>query len=386
MIKKNIKLILLGLDFNSSNFGCVALAYSFLYFLQTIAEKNRLYLDITSVNYNEFAKKSDNYNIKNLKIQYKSIHFYRNFIYAIKDADFVFDFTGGDSFTDMYGNARFVKETFLKQIAVWCRGRLILGPQTIGPFKNRFVKGWASHILKKSLAVFVRDKLSLSCAKQLGCEPKLTTDVAFSLPADDAYINWTSEGNPRIGINVSALMWYGGYSQNNSFYLKLNYRRYCKMLIENCLNQGFEIFLISHVMSSNNIENDYQLCVKLHDEYPNTILAPKFENPMQAKAYMSGMHCLIGSRMHATIGAFSMGVPTISVSYSRKFQGLYDAIDYPYVLDAKKMNENDAIKMTLSWINDREKILSCLEKSLRKVEKDNIEFRNDIEKLLLETC
>lgn len=51
------KIVLLGLDFNSGNFGCAALAYSFLNILSGLAKKNNIKLDIVSVNYNKFNRK-----------------------------------------------------------------------------------------------------------------------------------------------------------------------------------------------------------------------------------------------------------------------------------------------------------------------------------------
>ena len=39
--------------------------------------------------------------------------------------------------------------------------------------------------------------------------------------------------------------------------------------------------------------------------------------------------------MHATIGATSSGVPVIPVAYSRKFNGLFDTLQYPFYIDAK---------------------------------------------------
>ena len=61
-------------------------------------------------------------------------------------------------------------------------------------------------------------------------------------------------------------------------------------------------------------------------------MAPAFENPIQAKSYISNMDCFIGSRMHSTIASISSGVPTLPVSYSRKFEGLFETLEYPYII------------------------------------------------------
>lgn len=55
--------------------------------------------------------------------------------------------------------------------------------------------------------------------------------------------------------------------------------------------------------------------------------------------------------MHATIGAFSSGVATIPVSYSRKFEGLYHSLGYEYLVNARVMDTDKAIATTLEYIN-----------------------------------
>ena len=48
------------------------------------------------------------------------------------------------------------------------------------------------------------------------------------------------------------------------------------------------------------------------------------------------MNFFIGSRMHATIAAFSSNVPVFPLAYSRKFNGLFlDTLQYPYMGDLK---------------------------------------------------
>ena len=52
----------------------------------------------------------------------------------------VFDFTEGDSFSDIYGLKRFALTSFFKFVTIKKDGCLVLGPQTYGPFKNKLVK------------------------------------------------------------------------------------------------------------------------------------------------------------------------------------------------------------------------------------------------------
>ena len=58
--------------------------------------------------------------------------------------------------------------------------------------------------------------------------------------------------------------------------------------------------------------------------------------------------------MHATIGAYSSGVPTIPFAYSRKFEGVFSDLDYEYVVDGMKLTTDEAMEKTLQFINNSE--------------------------------
>lgn len=64
------------------------------------------------------------------------------------------------------------------------------------------------------------------------------------------------------------------------------------------------------------------------------------------------MNLFTGARMHATIGAISSGVAVIPVAYSRKFNGLYDTLQYPFYIDAKsEITLEKAIELFENYMN-----------------------------------
>jgi polysaccharide pyruvyl transferase WcaK-like protein len=66
--------------------------------------------------------------------------------------------------------------------------------------------------------------------------------------------------------------------------------------------------------------------------------------------------------MHSTIGAFSAGVPVIPVAYSRKFNGLFNTLEYPYYIDAKgPISIEEAIEKTLSWIGQASELKKTID-------------------------
>ena len=75
------------------------------------------------------------------------------------------------------------------------------------------------------------------------------------------------------------------------------------------------------------------------------------------------MDFFIGARMHATIAAFSANVPVIPFSYSRKFEGLYEQLNYPYIIHGMTESLEEAIDNTLEWIEIRNDIQKTVEKA-----------------------
>ena len=232
---------------------------------------------------------------------------------------------------------------------------LILGSQTIGPFADNDVKKYAVEVIERCKAVFVRDGESQKYVEQISqVKPVLTTDVAFFLP----YKKSEKKSNiKKAGFNPSGLLWMGGYTGDNQFGLTVDYRVYCQTIIEYLISKGYEVHLILHSYlpvareGFYHADNDKLAVDTLHELYPATVASPLFSTPMEAKSYISGMDLFIGARMHATIAAISSGIPVIPFSYSRKFEGLFASLEYPFVVEGTKWGTEEAIDQTKKWLN-----------------------------------
>ena len=208
--------------------------------------------------------------------------------------------------------------------------------------------------------MYARDDASAQYVKELSRnEIKVASDLAFNLPYDQfAYVR-KNRSKIAVGVNISSLLWDGDWASQNRFGLTVNYQEFCKRIIEYLLerNNQYEIHLIPHVVNEKKPEsraNDYRACEEVHQSYQETILAPMFKNPIEAKSYISNMDVFTGARMHATIGALSSGVATIPFSYSRKFEGLFGSLDYHYVISATHITTNEAVDSFIMWLNDYE--------------------------------
>jgi len=210
--------------------------------------------------------------------------------------------------------------------------------------------------LKKSLATFARDEISFDISKKYG-NSFLTTDVAMSLPFIPE-----NKKNRSAGINVSGLLWEGGYTSDNQFQLKHSYKEYIFWIVEYLLGQGYKIYLIPHVYEtnkSNSIECDYRASKKLLENFKDDSIEIKtFNSPIDAKSFISSMSVFFGARMHSTIAAFSSNVPVLPYAYSRKFKGLFETLNYNYILEAKESNLIEARKITQDFLSNIDSIES----------------------------
>lgn len=255
---------------------------------------------------------------------------------AFENLDFVIDLCGGDGYTDNYGMIRLLAESLPIFGCKLKKTKCFFAPQTIGPFNTVWGRMIAKKTLKELRAVFVRDVSSHECCKKLGVGEKTiqVIDVAFALPFIKQRYD---DGKFHIGINVSGLLYNGGYNHDNYFNLTFSYKDFIHRLIETLLSkENIQIHLVPHVIENREgVDDDYSVCKILKEKYPLCELPNKFTTASEAKSYISAMNLFTGARMHSTIGAISSGVPVIPVAYSRKFNGLYDTLGYPYYIDAK---------------------------------------------------
>jgi len=280
---------------------------------------------------------------------------------ALRTLDCALDIGGGDSFADIYGLKRFTFLWYSKMRAILQRVPLGLSPQTIGPFTRQPQTAMAAMAMRGADFVVARDPLSFDVARQMAPRTPVlqSVDVAFALPyeprakADPAVV--------EVGLNVSGLLFNGGYSGANEFGMQVDYRDYTRRLIAELLKRpNVSVHLISHVNSEDFLtDDDGAVADLLAKEFPRAIRAPSFASPSEAKSYISGLDFLVGGRMHACIAAYSSGVPVVPIAYSRKFIGLFEGLlGYSHVVPVKGLDTEAALTFTLENFDRREALRS----------------------------
>ncbi|MEP6584174.1 MAG: polysaccharide pyruvyl transferase family protein [Ginsengibacter sp.] len=346
---KKINIGLIWANPYNGNLGVGALAYSSLYLLEKVSKKENIKFSYTVIGNSGPTNDTldiGEYRIKITNIQWDYTGTFKtlikvallkwNQIFKSIKLDLVFDIGEGDSFADIYGIERFRKINGSKRLFRSLGKKQVILPQTIGPFYSEEAQEAAKKSINKTQLVLARDRQSFAYIANILPEKKVheLIDVAFFLPFEKNKLN---SDKVNIGINVSGLLWNGGYTKNNQFSLKTDFRELITRTIDYFLSDKRNVvYLVAHVISPNyeRVENDLKVCHELNKIYPSTRLAPVFKTPIEAKSFISGLDFFTGARMHACIASFSSGVPVYPLAYSRKFNGLFgDTLMYEFYGD-----------------------------------------------------
>jgi len=328
------------------------------------------------------------------RCRFRSFVIKRNrYVKDLIETDFVADVSGGDSFSDIYGIYRFRFIVIFKWLVIFFGKPLILLPQTYGPFKSRIAKSIARYILKRSQTIFSRDKAGVDYLRSILDDKDFTSkvrfvpDVAFVLdsrkpehfaiyPSADIW----GQNSIVVGLNVSGLLFNGGYTEDNMFGLKADYRTLVqdvvKMLME---DENVVVLLVPHMFPQAvyKVESDPDACLKIYEKlrgiYPGRIFLVKGEYNQNEIKYIIGLcDFFIGSRMHACIAAMSQNIPTVGIAYSKKFEGVFESVGLAdYVADARSCDEGQLLEKVESALEQRKQIHNQLEHVIPQV-KENI--------------
>jgi colanic acid/amylovoran biosynthesis protein len=316
----------------------------------------------------------------------------------LEQMDFVTAISGGDSFSDIYGMTRFIYVALPQILALLLEKRLILLPQTLGPFRARLTKKIARFILRGANRIYTRDRKSVEVAQSflnsnapnnLHC----TYDVGFVVqseqPDDPEVIEkirrWKRNGC-LVGLNVSGLLFMGGYSRNNMFALKTDYRQLTYAIIDwfRTLGTG-TLLLVPHVLGGEGSESDSEVCQTIYREFQPKLgeriqLLDSGLNERETKFVVGECDFFSGARMHACIGAISQCVPSVPIAYSDKFIGVMETVGVEgQVADPRKMTKEEIVDLVSSTFKNREAIRSVLRQTIPNVIESTLQLFIDLQ-------
>ena len=370
---KKLRIGFVGHSYSRGNFGLCALAFGEQVVIERVCEDLGIDYEIicfeTGIAHpcNKSSKVTlEEYDLRNI---FKSAK-------QFSKCDLVLDITGGDSFSDIYGVKLFFVNYFIKLAVLLSGAKYISAPQTYGPFKHRWIKTLANFYLSKAQDIYGRDELSENALIQKNRKRlKCVADLGFALP----YTQMSKFKKPTIGFNINGLL----YQKNNLLGEGNSYKELCDRIINKCQALGYDVVLIPHVVGEvKGQDNDYFVSLEVAKKHglPEPTF---FQSPMEVKNCISKCQFFIGSRMYATIGAVSCGVPTLPLAYSRKFKGVYNSIYYLHTMDLR-INSQEEILTTLEGMltTQYQQIVEDVNHALLIVNQKTDEYVNGIKSVI----
>lgn len=308
---------------------------------------------------------------------------------TIMEFDVVVDINGGDSFSDIYGMGRFLRIILIKRLLLIFGKKLVFLPQTYGPFKSKVSRILARGVLRKASVIFARDQDGVAFVKEFLKESEATEkirfspDVAFVLdPRKPENIDVGQMETARtaattlVGLNVSGLLFNGGYTRDNMFGLKTSYRALLGKVVDLLMKQqDLIILLVPHVFTATgHVEHDPDACLEVFnsvsEKYGDRVFLVRGQYNHNEIKYVIGMCDLfIGSRMHSCIAAISQCVPAIGLAYSKKFQGVFRSIGLEqYAVNLYERGEKDVLDTISRAAENRKTISEYLKKKIPEIQ------------------
>lgn len=310
------------------------------------------------------------------------------------ESDIVLLANGGDCFSDIYSNStvKAVLSFFPIVVLSLLNKPLVFLPQTISPFKTNLTTQIAKFILNKATVIMLREKKSVKYLETIKVDGKkifLIPDMAFILePISEAYSKeilkneeQAKENQKFIGIATREIVKHSNLDKNT--YKK--YINYTAKTIDYVIER-FEVvvLLIPHYGIKNTKQVNDEILKKIKNKDKVYCIDKREYSTEELKGIIGRCDLFIGAYMHANIAALSMCVPTIGLSYSHKFEGIFEMVGQKkYVCKLKDLTDKELIsKVEDAWTN-KEKIRKELEARMPEVKKQ-VMFAGELVKKVLD--
>ncbi len=308
----------------------------------------------------------------------------------LAETDLCVDVTGGDSFSDIYGLRRFIQGFLIKWLPLTLKTPFVMLPQTYGPYKTRLAKTLARYVLSRCQAVYSRDKEGVEFVTQLlgsraaRTKVRFVPEIAFGMDprrpdAVDigALPSVRREGSLVVGVNVSGLLYSGGYNRHNMFGLKDDYRRTVERLVASLLARPDTlILLVPHVVTpAGDVESDIGACSQIYERFaaahPKRLFVAKGEyDHAQIKSVIGLCDLFIGARMHACVAALSQAIPAVGMAYSKKFTGVFDSVGVAdLVVDLRTQGADQVVAFVDRVLPERQTYVRRLRQTVPEAQK-----------------
>ena len=227
--------------------------------------------------------------------------------------------------------------------------------------------------LKSFEIITAREHLTYDALKNVGLKNVIyCPDSAFCLSMRETILPVNFLPGNTVGINISPLILKMAF---NAQLIMDNLRMVIKDILD---NTDSAVALIPHVAWEDN--NDWLPLSVLYKTFKNSnrVCLIEDQSAQKLKWIISKCSCFIGARTHATIAAYSTGVPTLALGYSVKSKGIAQDIfgtAENYVVPYQDIVTKDTILSHYKWIK----------KHSYEIREVLLNKTNEYQKIILET-
>lgn len=360
-----MKKILLCQHGGSSNHGCEALARTVTTLIGELSEPCQITLysyrkeedlrllgDVPGLKITGLAHLPGRFSAHNISYHLKKrmganvsrLPITAEFRALVQESDLVIAI-GGDNYCYHRGEGYYALDRFIKSQG---KPYMLLGC-SIEP--DDLPRGLAAH-LGLFDTITARESITYDALLENGVRAAVrANDTAFLLPTDcRALPQGFCEGN-TVGINLSPLIM---KSEQSPGITMENYRQLIQSILD---TTDMAVALIPHVVWEEG--DDRRPLRELYEQFraSGRVVLIDDADCRVLKGVISRLRFFVGARTHATIAAYSTGVPTLVVGYSVKAKGiakdLFGAWEN-YVLPVQQLEAPDDLTKAFLWLSERE--------------------------------
>jgi len=305
---------------------------------------------------------------------------------------------GGDTLTNDYGFLPLTSHLTSMLFAVLLRKPIILLGHTIGPFG--ILKCVVRYVLDRTDIIVLREEQSREILQDLGIDKPaiyVTADLSFLSDVPNVetverilFEEGIKKNTKIVGVSVSQI--FPGFLHVPRDY-KGKRERYVELMAQTIdyliSNLGVSVIVVPNVLGPGD-NDDRMIATEIYSKVNSKEKVKLIVNeysPEELKGIISHCEMFIGARMHACIAALSTCVPTISLAYGHKFDGIIGRMldQEKYVLKATNLNYDMLVSKIKEVWSAREEIRKDLQikiKAVRKRAKQNFALMTDFLKSL----
>ena len=195
--------------------------------------------------------------------------------------------------------------------------------------------------------IVCREKITYQAIKAVNTQTWLMPDPAFYMEPQKCKIDKRYEKYQVIGINVSPMII--SHEKQQGKVLE-NYVNLIRWIMD---NTEYYVALIPHVVWESN--DDRCVLQKLYDlfEDKSRMILETDHSAPELKYIISKCYAMVAARTHASIAAYSTGIPTLVIGYSVKARGIARSLfgtERDYVLSAQELEESGQLRDRFQWL------------------------------------